>query len=294
LEKNISLSSWLILILLALTWGSSYILIKKGLVDFSPTQVAGLRVSISALAFLPIFLMRYKTIDWSRWQALMIVGFAGSFFPACLFAVAQTELSSSVTGVLSSLTPLFTLLIGIMFFKASAAWMKILGVLVGLLGAVLLIVLNQEAGDVNNPYFSILVVLATMGYGLSTYVVKTYLQDVGSITISAAAFTIIGIPGLIMLLSSDFVDVLQTSETGWESLGYITILALLGTVAASILFFKLVQITNPVFASMVSYLTPIVAVGWGALDNEVVTIYHFVGMVLILLGVYISRNRGGN
>lgn len=292
MEKNISLSSWFILILLALTWGSSYILIKKGLVDFSPTQVAGLRVSISALAFLPIFLMRYKTVDWSNWKALATVGFAGSFFPAVLFSVAQTELSSSVTGVLSSLTPLFTLLIGILFFKAPAIWMKIVGVLVGLLGAVLLIVLNQGAGDVGNPYYGILVVLATLGYGLSTHTVKTYLQDVGSITISAVAFTIIGIPGLIMLLSSDFTEVLRTSETGWESLGYITILALMGTVAASILFFKLVQITNPVFASMVSYLTPIVAVGWGALDNEVVTIYHFVGMVLILLGVYISRNRG--
>ena len=108
-------------------------MIKKGLIDFSPTQVAGLRVSISALAFLPIFLMRYKTVDWSKWKALATVGFAGSFFPAVLFSVAQTELSSSVTGVLSSLTPLFTLLIGILFFKAPAVWMKILGVLVGLL-----------------------------------------------------------------------------------------------------------------------------------------------------------------
>lgn len=292
LKKETSFSAWLILILLALTWGSSYILIKKGLIDFSPMQVAGLRVSISGLAFLPIFLLRFSSIDWSKWKALATVGFAGSFFPAYLFAVAQTELSSSVTGVLSSLTPLFTLLIGILFFKSPTVWMKILGVLVGLLGASLLILFNQDSGEVGSPMYGILVVLATVGYGVSTHTVKKHLQEVSSLTLSAAAFMIIAIPGLILLFSSNFVEVLQTSDTGWHSLGYISILALIGTVAASILFFKLVQMTNPVFASMVSYLTPIVAVGWGVVDNESVTLFHLVGMGLILWGVYISRNRG--
>jgi len=222
---------------------------------------------------------------------LTVVGLAGSFFPAFLFAVAQTELSSSVTGVLSSLTPLFTLLIGILFFKAPTVWMKIIGVFVGLLGAVLLIAFNQQSGEVGNPYFGILVVLATAGYGLSTLTVKEHLQDMSSITISAVAFLIIGIPGMIILFSTNFMEVLTTSETAWQSLGYIAILSLMGTVAASIFFFKLVQITTPLFASMVSYLTPVVAVGWGILDGESVTVFHFVGMVLILLGVYISRNR---
>ena len=169
--------------------------------------------------------------------------------------------------------------------------MKIIGVFVGLLGAVLLIAFNQQSGEVGNPYFGILVVLATAGYGLSTLTVKEHLQDMSSITISAVAFLIIGIPGMIILFSTNFMEVLTTSETAWQSLGYIAILSLMGTVAASIFFFKLVQITTPLFASMVSYLTPVVAVGWGILDGESVTVFHFVGMVLILLGVYISRNR---
>lgn len=291
MKNNTSFSAWLILILLALTWGSSYILIKKGLIDFSPTQVAGLRVSISALAFLPIFLIRFHKIDWSKWKALTVVGLAGSFFPAVLFAVAQTQLSSSVTGVLSSLTPLFTLLIGILFFRSPAVWTKILGVFVGLLGAILLIAFNQDSGEVGNPYYGVLVVLATIGYGLSTHTVKNHLQDMSSITISSVAFFIIGIPGLILLFSTNFIEVFQTSETAWQSLGYIALLSLLGTVAASIFFFYLVQITTPLFASMVSYLTPIVAVGWGIIDGESVSIYHLLGMILILLGVYVSRNR---
>ena len=291
MKKNTGLIAWLILLLLALTWGSSYILIKKGLIDFSPLQVAGLRVSISALAFLPIFLLRFNDIDWTKWKPLAAVGFAGSFFPAILFAVAQTELSSSVTGVLSSLTPLFTLLLGILFFKTPAVWAKISGILVGLCGAILLIVFNKNSGEVANPWFGILVVLATICYGISTHTVKHYLQEVSSLTLSAAAFIIIGLPGMILLWSSNFMEVLQTSETAWESLAYITILSLMGTVVASILFFKLVQITTPIFASMVSYLTPVVALGWGILDGEMVTVFHFVGMVLILCGVYIARNR---
>jgi len=270
LQQKISVSAWIILILLALTWGSSYILIKKGLVAFSPTQVAGLRVTISALAFLPLFIIRWKDIDWSKWKPLAIVGFTGSFFPAFLFSNAQTELSSSITGVLSSLTPLFTLLIGILFFKMPTLWTKIVGVLVGLLGATLLIYFNQNSGEVGNPIYGILVGIATACYGISTNVVKKDLQEMSSLTISAVAFFIIGIPGAIWLFSTDFLTVIQTHEQAW---------------------FKLVQITNPVFASMVSYLTPIVAVGWGVLDGESITMFHFFGMILILLGVYISRNK---
>lgn len=291
LQKRTSLQAWIILLLLALTWGSSYILIKKGLIAFSAIQVASLRVTISALAFLPIFLWRYSMIDWKKWKPLAIVGFTGSFIPAFLFAMAQTELSSSVTGVLSSLTPLFTMLIGILFFRMPTVWIKILGVFIGLLGAILLVVFNQQSGEVGNPLFGILVCIATACYGISTNVVKRHLQDMSSITISAVAFFMIGLPGAVWLFSTNFLNVLQTSEAAWCALGYIVLLSLAGTVAASIFFFKLVQITNPVFASMVSYLTPIVAVGWGALDGETLSIFHFIGMTLILLGVYISRNR---
>ena len=215
-------------------------MIKKGLVAFQPQQLASLRITISALAFLPFLILRFKKIDWSKFKYLAIVGLTGNFIPAFLFAYAQTELNSSTTGVLSSLTPLFTLVLGIIFFKVPMRWIKILGVMIGLAGAVFLILFGKEAGMSGNLWYGGLVMIGALMYALSVNTVKYYLQDMDAILISIASFSIITIPGMIYLFSTDFISVLQHHEHAWASLGYISLLALLGTVSASILFYQLV------------------------------------------------------
>ncbi len=283
------LEAWILLALLGLVWGSSYVLIKKGLEAFSPQQVACLRISITTLAFFPVFILRFKTIDWTKLKYYAIVGFAGSFFPAFLFALAQTRISSSITGVLSSLTPLFTLVLGIFFFKAPFNRAKALGVLIGLAGAVLLIVYGKEAGVSGNILYGLLVVLGSLLYASSANTVGAHLYHMNALTIGAVSFMIIGIPALVYLFFSDITTVLSEHEKGWASLGYISILSIFGTVIATVLFFKLVQITDAVFSSMVSYLIPLVAIIWGAVVGEPITVFHLIGMILILSGVYISR-----
>jgi len=287
--KPPSLKAWILLGLLGLVWGSSYVLIKKGLEAFSPEQVACLRISITALAFTPVFILRFKKIDWSKLKYFAIVGFAGSFFPAFLFAFAQTQISSSITGVLSSLTPLFTLALGILFFKTPFFWAKVLGVLVGLAGAILLIIFGKEAGSDGNIWYGLLVVLGSLLYALSANTVGSYLQDMNALTISAVSFILIGVPALAYLFYSNFTVVLVEKENGWAALGYIGILSIFGTVIATVLFFRLVQLTDAVFSSTVSYLIPIVAIMWGAVVGEPITFYHLIGMILILSGVYISK-----
>lgn len=288
---NVSLTNWGILLLLSLVWGSSYILIKKSLLAFTPIQVACLRLSISAIAFLPFFIWQFRTIDWSKFKYLVIVGIAGSALPAILFSTAQTEISSSVAGVLSSLTPLFTLIIGIFFFGTSLIWTKVTGILVGLLGAVSLIVFGQNVGIEGNLWYGLFILIGCVCYAISTNTVKTYLQEMSSIKISAVCFFIVGFPCLVYLITTDIFQVIQTHEYGWTSLGTVTILALAGTVMATILFFKLVQLTNPIFASLVSYLIPIVAIFLGAYDGEPITVLHVLGMVLILAGVYLTNRK---
>jgi len=284
--------SWLnyfLLLLLSLVWGSSYILIKKGLIAYTPPQVACLRIAISSLCFLPFFLLRYKDIDWSKFKHLAVVGAAGSFIPAFLFSFAQTEINSSMAGVLSSLTPLFTLLLGVVFFKLEVGWMKYLGVLIGLVGAMVLILFSSEAEMEGNPWYGLLVVAGCFFYALSVNTVKAELQEMNSITLSSAAFVIVGLPAFVYLWYANFYETLTTHSEGWSSLFAISILAIFGTVIASVIFFKLVQLTNPIFASMVSYFIPIVAILWGVRDGEPVTCYHFAGMILILIGVYITK-----
>ena len=284
-----SLKAWILLGLLGLVWGSSYVLIKKRLEAFSPEQVACLRISITALAFTPVFILRFKKIDWSKLKYFAIVGFADSFFPAFLFAFAQTQISSSITGVLSSLTPLFTLALGILFFKTPFFWSKALGVLVGLAGAILLIVFGKEAGSDGNMWYGLLVVLGSLLYASSANTVGSHLQDMNALTISAVSFILIGVPAISYLFYSNFTAVLIEKENGWAALGYIGILSIFGTVIATVLFFRLVQLTDAVFSSTVSYIIPLVAIMWGAVVGEPITFYHLIGMLLILSGVYISR-----
>ncbi len=286
---GVSVISWLILLVLALTWGSSYFLIKKGLVSFTSQQVACVRMSVTFLCFLPFFIFQRKKVDWSKWKYLALVGFVGSFFPALLFATAQTKISSSLTGVLSSLTPLATLLIGISFFKTTATWTKITGVLMGLAGAVWLLLMDKDGGEWTGFQFGLLVVLACLFYGLSTNVIKNYLSEMRSLTISAVSYSMVGIPAILFLAGSDFLQVFEHDEKAWVSLGYLCLLAVFGTVLGSLFYFKLIKMTNALFASTVSYLTPMVAILLGAFDGEVITIFHFAGMLVILSGVYVAR-----
>lgn len=292
MAEKISWKSWLILLILSLVWGSSFILIKKGLVVYSPVQVAYMRLSFSALAFLPIFLIRIRKIDWKQWKYLLIVGLAGSGIPAFMFATAQTQISSSVAGLLNSLTPLFTLLLGLLIFGNAAGWYKITGVLVGLLGAASLIFLRSGNALEGNNLFGLLIVVGTICYGTSANTVGAYLKNMKSLDISAASFVLVGwwMP-FALLLGTDFTTKLNEVPGAVLAMNYILILSLFGTVLASIIFFYLIQQTSAIFASMITYLMPIIALIWGVLDGESITWIHFLGMGLILFGVYLVRRQ---
>lgn len=279
------------LILLALVWGSSFILIKKGLLAFSPLQVASLRISIAGLAFLPFLILNFKKVDWSKTKQLLIVGSAGSAIPAILFSLAQTEVSSSVAGVLNSLTPLFVLIQGALFFGLVLTRNNVIGVILGLVGAASLILLGKDIASDGNQWYAIFLILGTMCYALSVNTVQKYFQDISAVNLSAAAYCLVAPVGLVYLIFSDFNEVIQTHPDAMTSLLSITVLSLAGTVIASIIFFKLVQITNALFASMVAYLIPIIALIFGSFDGEPITPFHFLGMGMILFGVYITRKK---
>ena len=290
-ETSTSSVGFATLLLLSIVWGSSFFLIKKGLLAFTPLQVASLRITIAGLAFLPFFIYNFKKIDWSKVKQLFIVGFAGSAFPALLFSIAQTEVSSSVAGVLNSLTPLFVLIQGVLFYGLVLTKEKLIGVILGFLGASFLILFGKSLASDGNQWYALFLVLATFCYALSVNTVQKYFQNISAVNLSAAAYCLVAPFGLIYLCCTDFAEVLQTHEDGMTSFGSITILSLASTVIASIIFFKLVQMTSALFASMVAYLIPLVALGFGFFDGEQLTIFHFIGMAMILFGVYITKKE---
>ncbi|HIE73811.1 MAG TPA: DMT family transporter [Flavobacteriales bacterium] len=287
MEKSIK--NYLILIFLAIIWGSSFILMKRGLEVYSYTQVAALRLFIAFLSLLPFIFRAFKKVAKKHWGPIIITAFLGNGIPAFLFTKGQTHLDSSFVGILNSLTPLFTLLLGIYFFKSRPTKTNILGVIIGLTGAFMLSSSNLDGVFAIN-FYTLLVVLATLFYAISVNVIRKYLADLDAISISALAFLFIGPASGIYVFSSDFMPFLNT-DRGISALLYIAILAVIGTSLAVVIFNKLIKDSSAIFASSVTYLIPIVAIFWGVLDGENILFSHIIGAAIIICGVYLVNKK---
>lgn len=251
--------------------------------------MASLRLSIAGLALSPFFFRQVKGLDIREIKYLLAVGLAGSAIPAFCYGFAQTHISSAVTGMLNSLTPLFTLVIGVLFFAFRTQPRNILGVVIGLLGALLLVIQAIEGPLTTNLFYAGLVVFGTMCYATSGNVVARFLPHRKSTSISILAYVMLMPIALIILFSTDFIHRLQTEPRIYLSLAAVSALAIFGTAVASIFYFMLVQRTTALFAAMVTYLIPVVATLLGFFDGEPISIMHGAGLLLIISGVYLSR-----
>jgi drug/metabolite transporter (DMT)-like permease len=278
------LRSWLLLFLIGIIWGSSFILMKKGLVVFADTQIAALRMGMAWLVTLPFLIGRFKEITKHEWLILLSVGLFGSAIPAFLFATAQTKIDSSLTGMLNSLVPLLTMIFGLLFFGLRTWFLQVVGLMIGFIGALLLIVM-PDGIDGFKPH-ALLVVLASTCYAFNLNIVRKYLFKMPSILITAGSFLWVGPLCLIYLFSTDFTSRFE-HEYAWISFSSIAILAVVGTTLAVAMFNKLIQSGGPLFASMVTYIVPIIAIAWGVLDGETVSLWSISGVFVILAGVYL-------
>lgn len=272
---------WLVLGVLSLIWGTSYILMKKGLESFSVFQIASLRVFITFICLLPVAIRNIHKISKENILSIAVIGVIGNGIPAFLFPMAQTKIDSSLAGMLNSLSPVFTLLIGVVVYKQKGIRTQIAGVLLGLLGAVGL--LYNKSFTFN--YYGLFVVLATFLYGFSANEVSR-IKGINGLQITSLAFFLIGPVAAIHLLCTDFSTAVET-ENWLRNLGFIAILAIMGSATALAIFYMLIRDTSPVFASIVTYFIPVVATLWGINDNEQLTSTMLVSVIFILAGVYI-------
>lgn len=278
------------LVILALVWGSSFILIKRGLVGLTPFQLGSLRIVFAALFLLIIGFRSIKEIQLRHWKYLALTALFGTFLPVYLFSVAQTQMSSSVSAILNSLTPLNTLILGILLFKIDFQKRQIYGVVIGLIGSALLI-LNGAANHPEQDYsYAVLLIIASICYALNVNFIKMFLSDLKPLSITTGNFVVLLLPGFVVLYLSDFFEAIHQVETQ-NVIGYIVLLGIVGTALANILFFKLIKISSPVFASSVTYLIPVVAFFWGLVDNESLTSIQFLGAAIILFGIYLSAKK---
>lgn len=278
-----------LMLLLALIWGSSFILMKRGVEVFTYIEVAILRLVIACLVMVPFVWKKIVSTPKKLWTPLIVVALFGNGIPAFLFTKAQTVLDSSYIGILNSLVPLFTFVIAIFVFKTKWKIVNLIGIFIGLLGAIWLIIGNGVSFE--NSNYAWLIIIATLCYAISLNTIKNYLQEMKSIDISGLAFVLAGPPCLIALHFTDFFDTLSHAPKAWSALFYISILAIFGTAIALIIFNQLVKRTNAIFSSSVTYLIPIVAIGWGIFDGENILNSHLIGVTIIFTGIYLVNKK---
>ncbi|MCH2192583.1 DMT family transporter [Kordia sp.] len=282
---------WIYLALLSLIWGSSFILIDQAMKGLSFVQVGALRITVTAFFLFSVGLNTIKLIKKSQWKWIFWTAMAGSLFPVFLFALAQEQLDSAVASMLNSLTPLNTLVFGMLLFGVTVSKKQILGVLIGLVGALVLIIAGANFHESQNYWYSVFIVMATIGYGLNVNMIKKYLNDVNALAIVTGNFIIIIIPALVILISTGFFNQILANEEMQEALSYVVISSFFGTAIAKVIYSRLVQISSPVFASSVTYTMPIVAIFWGVFAGEKLSVYQILGGIIILFGVYLVNKK---
>ena len=282
---------WFLLLFISITWGSSFILIKKSLLVFSPYEIGAIRVVgsgiiLAAIGIPAIFQMKRGTLIW-----VIIAGFFGNFLPMFLFPIAQTQVSSSLAGILDSLVPIFILAFGFLLFGIKSKLTQVIGAMIGFLGATSLIYFSEGNTATSQFGYAMLIVLAGASYAVNSLIIKEKLPDLNAVKLTAAVYTFWAIPSGIILYFTGMIQTFKMQPTYVEPLFYMAFLTVFGTAIAMLLYFKLIQNTSAVFASISSYLLPVVAIIWGILDGEKFSVWYILGGILILIGIYLIREK---
>lgn len=289
---NTDREKWILLILLSMIWGSSFILIKKSLEHFSPYQVGALRVLIAGIILMPIAISKYKLFPKKHLKWLILAAFTGNFIPMFLFPIAETEVSSSIAGIVNSMMPIFVIIVGALVWKFGTTKRQITGTFISFTGVCLL----AFGGDAESGAFKLipilLLLLATLCYAVSTTTVKSKLMEISSTVLSAFVFTfVLLLPSVIALTFTGFFSTFSFDKDHLTGLMFVSLLSIFGTGLAMMMNYRLLKVSSPLFASTVTLLMPIVAIIWGIIDGEKLTALQFAGAGVIIAGLIFLRSK---
>lgn len=288
---NADKEKWLLLATLSIIWGSSFILIKKSLDHFNPYQVGSLRVLIAGIILLPVAISNYKLFPKKHLKWLILAAFTGNFIPMFLFPIAEKEISSSIAGIINSMMPIFVIIVGALVWKFETTKKQIIGVMISFAGVCILAFGGGDSGELKMIPI-LLLLLATLCYAMSTTTVKSKLMDVSSVVLSSFIFSFVLIfPSIIALTSTGFFSEFSFSKNNMLGLMFVSLLSIFGTGLAMTMNYRLLKVSTPLFASTVTLIMPIVAIIWGLIDGEKLTIMQFIGAGIIIAGLIFLRSN---
>lgn len=262
-------------------------MLKRVVEVFTPGQVFSGRMMMATLALLPFAIREVRRVPRDVWPMLIVFSVLANFLTTFLYATAQTSIDSSLNGMINSLTPLMTLTVGAIIYRQRIRIFQVLGLLMGLAGTLLLVWQTKagQAGAIN--WFALVAIGATAANGFTVNIVKFNLSKLSVIQLSSVSFLIIFPAAFGYALYSGFFPLAFGSDEGLVAMGYIVVLGVLANAMALIMLSKLIQISSPVFATMTTYLIPVVALYWGFRDGEIITSLDLVAMAIILVSVYV-------
>ncbi len=289
---NADKEKWVLLIVLSLIWGSSFILIKKSLDHFSPYQVGALRVLIAGIILMPVAVSKYKLFPKKQLKWLLLAAFTGNFIPMFLFPIAETEVSSSIAGIINSMMPIFVIIVGGLFWKFETTKQQMIGICISFTGVCLLAFGGDGEGGTFKLVPILLLLLATLCYAVSTTTVKSKLMEVSSTVLSAFVFAfVLFLPSSIALAGTGFFSAFSLNENMMLGLLFVSLLSVFGTGLAMMMNYRLLKVSSPLFASTVTLLMPIVAIIWGVLDGEKLSLLQFAATGVIIAGLIFLRSK---
>lgn len=289
---KIKLKHWITLFILSLVWGSSFILIKRGLEYFTPIQVGALRITFAGIFLLPISLKNINILPRKNFQWLFLTAVVGSFIPMFLFPIAEVHLDSSIAGILNALMSIFVVVLGVLFFKYKTHLGEVIGVILSFIGVILLLQSSETITHIPYEWFyHLLLIIAALMYAYSGLLTQKYMGSIPPIVWTAFIEFVLLIPALIVLISSGFFTTIWEHPEAIKGIGFVFLLALFGSALANIFYYKLINETNASFASSVSLLMPLIAYCWGLFDGEKLGVLQIAGGILIIGGLYFGRKQ---
>ena len=286
------LINWLLFLVLSIIWGSSFILMKHSKEELSASQIGALRIFCGGVILLPLAAIHIPRIPSRKIFVVILSGVTGNLLPAFLFASAiSKDIDSSLAAILNSFTPIFVVLIAIVIFRDKIRAQRIIGVIIGFVGLVLLFLLWKGVGFENFKY-ALLILLATVLYGVNINVVGHFLKEVPPLYIATVSLAVMTIPSAYVLWQQNFLQLSFGEPTVQWSIVETAILGVVGSAIATVLFYMLIKKAGGIFASLVTYAVPFIGILWGMLDGERITIKQVACLGIILFGVYLA-NLGG-
>jgi drug/metabolite transporter (DMT)-like permease len=283
---------YILLLGLSLIWGGSFFFIKVLLGTFDPWTVTFLRCLFGVLTLFVIGFWIKERLNWRAvpWFKLVIIGILNSALPWTLIAFSETRISSVLASVLNASTPLWTLLVGVILFRLGAHAFQWIGVGIGFMGIVVLTDFRFSTFEMESPIAVLAMIGVGICYALSFQMTKRFLTGMSPFWISATTLTVGGLFTGLMALSME--DISWGAFADGEVLLSLVGLGVLGTGIAYLIFYRIIQQGSAELASMVTYLVPPFSFIWGSVFlGESIGSRLVFGMLLILLGVYVSSRR---